>query len=226
MIELGKGVLLFEEDDNLYDFACAAGIDTTDVLCDVDGQTDFIDGVLGTKEAAGTVDMLAAEIEGEDALVIGTLDTHDAGYMQTQEGRNLPVPHCNRGTAGWMPHPKLIEAFARRYERTGKPVVLFQKPTFGSTHLAGQLLDLNRQRIAAGQGPIKRIRFAGYCTDICVISNALLIKAYLPEVALVCEAWCCAGVTPEAHEAALRVMESCQVKVNRERNGGDHENGD
>ena len=201
--------------DDLYlcDYVDANGCDAEEVTVVIDAQTDFVDGILGAKEAVETVGAIAEEVMRADGMVIGTLDTHHDDYMGTQEGQNLPVPHCIQGTDGWMPHPVIRRAFEKRFERTGLVVPMYEKPTFGSIAMARQLAELDARH------PIRRIRFLGYCTDICVISNALLVKATLPEVEIVCEAWGCAGVTPEAHDAALRVMGSCQVKVNLERTG-------
>lgn len=198
----------------LSDFVDRNGIDAGEVLVVVDAQTDFVDGALANEQAQANVVDLAEAVAGADGLVIGTLDTHQADYMDTQEGRNLPVPHCEEHTEGWLPHPTVLEALVRRQERLGVAVPMFRKPTFGSTRLAEQLSELAKDH------DVRRIRFVGYCTDICVVSNALLVKAFLPETEIVCEAWACAGVTPDAHEAALTVMESCQVKVNRERPAG------
>ena len=136
-----------------------------------------------------------------ETLVVFTQDTHETDYLSTQEGQKLPVPHCLRGTAGWELIPE-IAALQQKYGWT-----IYEKPTFGCVALAE---DLAAQEIAQG---IESIELVGLCTDICVVSNALLLKAYLPEVPIVVTAACCAGVTPEKHEAALETMRSCQVEV-------------
>ncbi len=164
----------------------------------VDMQKDFVDGALGTKEAVAIVPAVKRRIEEALAAgekVIFTRDTHPENYLETQEGKNLPVRHCVRGTEGWQIIPEL-----REYAEN-----VVDKPTFGSTEL-GRML-------AAEEEPIGRITLIGLCTDICVISNALLCKAFLPEVPIRVEARCCAGVTPESHDNALAAMKICQIEV-------------
>jgi len=168
------------------------------VLVVVDMQNDFIDGALGTAEAVAIVPRVAEYIAAFDGAVYYTRDTHQADYLQTQEGRNLPVEHCIAGTDGWQISAALPVA-------TDAPII--DKPTFGSTELAAQLAQLH-----AGQ-PIDGITLIGLCTDICVISNAMLIKAQLPEVPVQVVADCCAGVTPASHANALEAMKMCQIKV-------------
>ena len=167
------------------------------VLVVVDMQKDFIDGVLGTKEAFAIVDNVAEAIRSFDGEVIFTRDTHFDNYMETQEGRNLPVPHCIKGTEGWQIDKK-IEAL-----RTDEMKV-FDKPTFGSVELAAYLKE-NKE--------VEQVTIVGLCTDICVISNALLIKANLPEVEITVLEKCCAGVTPQSHKNALEAMKMCQIKI-------------
>ena len=169
------------------------------ILIVVDMQKDFVDGALGTREAEAIVPAVAAKVAAFDGELIFTQDTHGDDYMDTQEGKNLPVPHCVRGSAGWQIVPEL-RAFA---ERPG--VRTYCKPVFGSTELAR---DLSRR-----QAEIDEIELVGLCTDICVVSNALLIKAFLPEVRVSVDSACCAGVTPEKHQAALETMRSCQIDV-------------
>ena len=167
------------------------------VLVVVDMQKDFIDGVLGTKEAFAIVDNVAEAIRSFDGEVIFTRDTHFDNYMETQEGRNLPVPHCIKDTEGWQIDKKL-EAL-----RTDETKV-FDKPTFGSVELAAYLKE-NKE--------VEQVTIVGLCTDICVISNALLIKANLPEVEITVLEKCCAGVTPQSHKNALEAMKMCQIKI-------------
>lgn len=171
------------------------------VLVVVDMQNDFIDGALGTPEAVAIVPKVVDKIRNFDGTVLFTRDTHTASYLYTQEGQNLPVEHCIKGTAGWEIRPE-IEAL-RRTEA-------INKGTFGSTALPERLLMMNATE------HIDSITFVGLCTDICVISNAMLVKAYLPEVPILVDASCCAGVTPETHKNALAAMKCCQIKIENE----------
>ncbi|MBQ8054544.1 MAG: cysteine hydrolase [Lachnospiraceae bacterium] len=171
------------------------------ILLVIDMQNDFIDGALGTPEAVAIVENVKSKIRSypkED--VFATRDTHTDFYMETQEGRNLPVPHCIRGTKGWEIRPDIAELIF--------PDHIVDKPTFGSTQLA-KLMEILENREEEGI----EIELIGLCTDICVVSNALLIKATLPETPISCDASCCAGVTPAGHEAALETMRSCQVRI-------------
>lgn len=167
------------------------------VLVVVDMQNDFIDGALGTAEAVAIVPKVAEKIKNFDGTVLYTRDTHEENYMETQEGRNLPVPHCIRGTEGWQIRTELQQA--------GAEVV--DKPTFGSRILAEKLVEMNREEA------IESITLIGLCTDICVISNAFVIKAFLPETQIIVDSSCCAGVTAESHERALEAMKVCQIAV-------------
>lgn len=167
------------------------------VLVVVDMQKDFIDGALGTKEAVAIVDNVAEAIRSFDGEVIFTRDTHFDNYMETQEGRNLPVPHCIKGTEGWQIDKKLESL------RTDDMKV-FDKLTFGSVELAAYLKEKKE---------IEQVTLVGLCTDICVISNALLIKANLPEVEITVLEKCCAGVTPQSHKNAIEAMKMCQIKI-------------
>ena len=171
------------------------------VLVVIDMQNDFIDGALGTDEAVQIVGSVAEKIrEYEGQTVFATRDTHEENYLETAEGRHLPVPHCIRGTKGWEIRPEI----ARALEEAGAEVI--DKPTFGSEVLARKLQKMAEQEELS-------IELAGLCTDICVVSNALLIKAKLPETPLRVDPACCAGVTRESHEAALLTMKMCQVDV-------------
>ena len=158
----------------------------------VDMQNDFIDGSLGTAEAMAIVDAVKAKIaayreRGDE--VIFTRDTHHENYMQTNEGRHLPVEHCIQGTPGWEIRDGLWFEGAK----------VIDKPAFGYTGWAGRAFE--------------EVELIGLCTDICVVSNALLLKAAMPEVKISVDASCCAGVTPEKHLAALETMRSCQIQV-------------
>ena len=168
------------------------------ILLVIDMQNDFIDGALGTKEAVAIVDNVKSKIENFDGEVIFTRDTHEKDYLQTQEGSNLPVEHCICGTLGWEIRSELTGI------RKGKVI---DKPTFGSRELAELLCEKNKAE------EIGEITLVGLCTDICVISNALVIKAFLPEVKITVDASCCAGVTPESHRNALEAMRMCQINV-------------
>ena len=169
-----------------------------EVLVVVDMQNDFIDGALGTKEAVAIVPKVAAKIKDFKGLVLATRDTHEENYLDTQEGNRLPVQHCIRDTRGWDLNEEIAELI------DGNPI---DKPTFGSVELGKRLVALNEQM------GIEKITFVGLCTDICVISNAMLVKAFLPEVPIEVDASCCAGVTVESHNNALRAMESCQITI-------------
>lgn len=174
------------------------------VLVVVDMQNDFINGALGTKEAVEILPKVVDRIKKFEGRVIYTRDTHGENYMDTQEGKYLPVPHCVEGTQGWQLNPQ-IDAL-----RADTPV---DKPAFGSIEL-GKLLKLqDEEQKSAGEGGIESVTLIGLCTDICVISNALIVKAILPEVPVIVDASCCAGVTPESHKNALEAMKMCQVQV-------------
>ena len=169
------------------------------ILLVIDMQNDFINGALGTPEAEAIVGRVAEEIRKyptENA--IATRDTHTEDYLNTQEGRKLPVVHCVRGTPGWKLHPEIAAAL--------KGAAIIDKPTFGSKELAEKLSLLSEQDDL-------EVTLAGLCTDICVVSNALLIKAFLPETPVRVIADCCAGVTPESHQAALDTMRMCQIEI-------------
>ncbi len=169
------------------------------ILVVIDMQNDFIDGSLGTPEAQAIVPAVAAKIgtySRED--VYATKDTHPENYLETQEGRKLPVLHCVRETEGWNIRSEIAELL--------DPARVFEKPTFGSLALADEISRI------ADEEEIE-IELCGLCTDICVVSNALLLKAAFPEAPIAVDAACCAGVTPEKHAAALETMRSCQIDV-------------
>ena len=171
------------------------------ILIVVDMQNDFIDGALGSKEAVAIVDSVKEKIRSyPPGNVIATMDTHRENYMETQEGRILPVPHCIKGTEGWKIRPDIAELLneARIYE----------KPSFGSMELAADLKQLSEKEEL-------ELEIVGLCTDICVVSNALLLKAAMPEVRITLDADCCAGVTPESHLAALETMRACQIQISQ-----------
>ena len=168
------------------------------LLIVVDMQTDFVTGALGTKEAQAIVPMVAEKIKKakEDGTdVIFTLDTHEENYLDTQEGKHLPVPHCIKNTEGWMLIPEL--------RPLAGGCMSVEKPTFGSTRLAH----------IVGKAGYDEIELIGLCTDICVISNAMILKASVPETPISVDASCCAGVTPESHANALAAMKMCQITI-------------
>ncbi len=167
----------------------------------VDMQKDFVNGVLGSEEAMAIVPAVLKKIKEFDGEIIFTYDTHTADYMETQEGHMLPVPHCIEGTEGW----ELVEPLKKICENGS--FVSYRKPTFGCVELATDLKAVKEQN------GIESIELIGVCTDICVISNALLLKAHMPEVPMYVDAACCAGVMPAKHQAALETMRSCQIIV-------------
>lgn len=168
------------------------------VLVVVDMQNDFIDGSLGTNEAVAIVPAVVEKIKQWDGRIVATRDTHPTNYLESQEGQHLPVNHCIEGTEGWEIAPAVAEALKE------KSATIINKPTFGSTALAKMLRNED----------VEEIELIGLCTDICVVSNALLLKANMPEVAIAVDATCCAGVTPDKHDAALETMRSCQIRIN------------
>lgn len=162
----------------------------------VDMQKDFIDGTLGTNEAQQILSAVKEYIKNFDGEIIFTRDTHQVNYMDTQEGKNLPVIHCLEGSDGWQIAEEIMPFSVDKK--------IFDKPTFGSVELAEYL----KQRENA-----EEITLIGLCTDICVISNAMLMKAYLPEVRVSVVESCCAGVTPVSHKNALDAMKMCQIEI-------------
>ena len=165
----------------------------------IDMQNDFIDMALGTKEAVAVVDEVKKKIRSYSVKdVMATMDTHEENYLKTQEGELLPVEHCIRGTLGWQLHPEIAPLL--------DGAEIYEKPGFGSVRLAQDLKALS------GTEEIE-LELIGLCTDICVVVNALLFKAFMPEVKITVDSACCAGVTPEKHLAALETMRSCQINV-------------
>lgn len=167
------------------------------LLVVVDMQKDFIDGALGTPEAQAILPAVIEKIAAFEGDVVYTRDTHGESYLSTAEGKKLPVVHCVEGTPGWAIHPAVEQAGA------GKTAAVIDKPTFGSTALAD----------FAEQGGYDAIELIGLCTDICVISNALCLKARLWETPIAVWKDCCAGVTPASHENALSAMAMCQIDI-------------
>jgi len=169
------------------------------LLVVVDMQHDFVDGSLGSDNAASIVPAVKKKIESWDGDIIFTMDTHDANYLNSKEGKNLPVNHCIDGTWG---HEIVEDIKAAAFSRSQKPQIIV-KHTFGSTVLPWKIID----------GGYEYVEFVGLCTDICVVSNVLLTKGFCPEIELAVDPKCCAGVTPDSHEAALTTMRSCQITI-------------
>ncbi|MBQ9180296.1 MAG: cysteine hydrolase [Firmicutes bacterium] len=170
------------------------------LLIVIDMQNDFIDGALGTKEAEAIVDNVVAKIGQYDSKdIIATRDTHTEDYMNTMEGKHLPVIHCVKGTHGWEINDKVAAALG--------DAKIIDKPTFGSFDLVEEV-----KKICADEDV--EIEMIGLCTDICVVSNALLLKAGVPDAEVRVDAACCAGVTPDSHNAALTTLGACHVNVN------------
>ena len=167
----------------------------------VDMQKDFIDGALGTAEAQAIVPKVIEKVTSFKGPVMFTRDTHEENYLETQEGQNLPVKHCIRGTDGWELQSDLNDYALENH------CLIFDKPTFGSTSLAGCVSCIARM------APIDQIEIVGLCTDICVISNAILLKTALPDTEIIVDASCCAGVTPQSHQNALEAMKMCQITI-------------
>lgn len=169
------------------------------LLLVIDMQTDFVDGALGTAEAVAIIPNVLREIAKFDKNdIIATRDTHPESYMESREGRYLPVPHCIKGTDGWQIHPEIAPALE------GCKVI--DKPTFGSTELCDHIVKI-------AENEEIEVTLVGLCTDICVVSNAMLIKAALPEINVKVIADACAGVTPDTHSAALTTMKMCQIDI-------------
>lgn len=172
------------------------------ILIVVDMQNDFVDGVLGSPEAVAILPAVAEKIRNHEGKIIFTRDTHGEDYMDTREGKYLPVPHCIKGTRGWEIKDEVWAAAEGKTD-----VEIIDKPTFGSTELVDRLLDFSDDHA------LGKVTLIGVCTDICVISNAMLIKAALPEIDVVVDAACCAGVSPESHKNALNAMKVCQMDI-------------
>ena len=179
------------------------------ILIVVDMQNDFIDGPLGTPEAVDIVDKVVKRIEDStNELILFTKDTHQEDYLETPEGKKLPVVHCVEGTQGWETNERIFQAWKNNESAIRLPELVdntFKKPVFGSVDLVDFLKSYPEE--------IEEIELLGVCTDICVASNAIMIKNTLPEVKISVNAKCCAGVTPESHREALNVMSMCQIDI-------------
>ena len=170
------------------------------ILVVVDMQKDFVDGALGTAEAVQVVGNVVEKINSFDGEIIVTYDTHFENYLNTSEGEKLPVEHCIKGTAGWNLDSDVQSALKNRKYRT------VEKLTFGSVELPAIVGEITK-------GEEFLVELIGLCTDICVVSNALILKASYPEVSITVDSSCCAGVTPETHNSALTTMKMCQINV-------------
>ena len=161
----------------------------------IDVQNDFVNGALGTKEAVEMLPRLVEKLQNEkNASLVFTQDTHKDNYLDTNEGKHLPVRHCIKNTEGWQIAPALSEFL--------DDAKIIEKKSFGSTTLPSVVAEYDE------------IELVGLCTDICVISNALLLKAFFPEKKISVDPACCAGVTPESHKSAIEIMKLCQVDIN------------
>ena len=170
------------------------------ILVVVDMQKDFVDGALGTKEAVAIVPNVAEKIRNFDGEIFVTYDTHFENYMESAEGKKLPVPHCIKNTNGWQLDKNVQSALV------GKPYTAIEKVTFGSVDLPQKIKE-----VVAGEE--FTIEVIGLCTDICVVSNALILKANFPECEITVDSTCCAGVTTDTHDKALATMKMCQIDV-------------
>ena len=170
------------------------------ILIVVDMQKDFVDGALGSAEAVAIVDNVVDKINNFDGDIIVTYDTHFDNYMDTAEGAKLPVPHCIKGTAGWELDARVKAALDE------KEYTEIEKITFGSVNLPDYISEEYDVSDIS-------IQLVGLCTDICVVSNALILKANFPETPISVDSSCCAGVTPDKHRAALETMASCQIDI-------------
>ena len=168
------------------------------VLIVIDMQNDFVTGALGSAEAQAIVPNVADKIRnmGNKDIIILTRDTHYANYMDSLEGKYLPIEHCIIGTEGWQIIPELGELKANG---------VINKDTFGYYEWPDIFEDEGMENI--------EFELCGLCTDICVVSNALALRMFYPNAKITVDASCCAGVTPEKHKAALEVMKSCQIEV-------------
>ena len=179
------------------------------VLIVVDMQKDFIDGTLGTPEAVAIVDNVVKRIESsKDELILFTQDTHQEDYLNTSEGKKLPIPHCIENTPGWQINESVLCAWRSNSNTINMPELqdnIFTKPVFGSI----KMLTFLESRKA----DITEIEILGLCTDICVLSNAIMIKNFMPDIKIMVNSACCAGVTPQSHSEALNIMKMCHIDV-------------
>jgi len=179
------------------------------VLVVVDMQNDFIDGALGTPEAVAILDNVVRRVRNSAGeLILFTMDTHQENYLDTPEGKKLPVTHCVQGTDGWLINESVIGAWRENTNTIRIPELsdnTFLKPVFGSVDLV--------EFLKSREADIEAIEVLGICTDICVVSNAIMIKNTMPDIKISVKADCCAGVTPQSHTEALNTMRMCQIDV-------------
>ncbi len=166
------------------------------LLVIVDMQNDFILGSLGSTDAQTIVPNVLQKIKEFDGKIIFTRDTHFPDYLNTQEGKNLPVEHCIKSSHGWQICDELLPYVSDN---------VIDKTTFGSTDLPKVIGEIEN---------VSEIELCGLCTDICVISNAMILKAHFPEIKISVDASCCAGVTPQSHDTALEAMRAVQIEIN------------
>ena len=171
------------------------------LLIVVDMQNDFVDGALGTKEAIAIVPKIVSKIQNFNGEVIYTRDTHDNNYQSTQEGKKLPVVHCVKDSKGWQ----LVDQINVLAQQANSRI--FDKPAFGCPEMAQYVTKLY------DDNKVDEVEFVGVCTDICVISNSIILKSNAPELRVIVDSSCCAGVTPESHDNALRAMAVCQMEI-------------
>lgn len=185
------------------------GKEKVDILVVVDMQNDFVTGALGTPEAQAIVPKVVEKIKNWNGEILYTQDTHYDNYLETQEGKHLPVPHCICRTWGWQIVDEVF--YARPF---GDSFPVYEKRAFGSKQLMDGLYDSHFARLGMmANFEINSITLVGLCTDICVISNAIMLKSALHEVPIIVDASCCAGVTPESHKNALAAMKMCQIEI-------------
>lgn len=181
------------------------------LLVVVDVQNDFVDGVLGTPESRAIIPNIVKKIQNWDGAILYTMDTHSDTYLNTNEGKHLPIPHCIQDTWGWKQNSAVASIISAREVESKFPetsVWSLKKSTFGSRCLGNVIFN----------GHYSYIEFIGLCTDICVVSNALILKADCPECTIAVDPTCCAGTTPENHKAALTTMKMCQIEILGESN--------
>ncbi len=174
------------------------------LLIVVDMQNDFIDGALGSAEAVAIVPNVVEKVKNWDGDIVATKDTHEGNYLETREGKKLPVKHCINGTGGHCINADVKETLLKfGAANKDNQLIFMNKRTFGSQMLAEYVRECGYDYV----------ELVGLCTDICVVSNAILLKNYFPEIDIAVDANCCAGVTPESHNAALLTMKMCQVEI-------------
>lgn len=186
-------------------------MDRNKLLVVVDVQNDFVDGVLGTPEAQAIIPNIVNKIKHWDGAIISTFDTHGSEYLNTNEGKHLPIPHCIKDTWGWQQNSEVTAILDAKRDGAEFPktsIWSVNKTTFGSKTLKAVIWE----------GHYDYIEFIGLCTDICVVTNALYLKTEFPEYTIAVDPTCCAGTTPENHKAALTTMKMCQIEIIGESN--------